>query len=310
METKYSKVRNERQMRACIGMDEERLNILSELFEKQYKLEANICYFEMMENLNLPQSIPFLDYKSIVFFILFCEKTGNTYDVLGFMFDMDSSTAHTNLNKFRPILQRALESSGDAPLREVNTLSDMEKIGANGSKLMADATEIPIERRKNKEFRDKSYSGKKKAYRLKTTVISSYHKRITYLGAVFFGSQHDYTIFKIEFPVLKKYFAACYSLLDLGYLGFENSYDCIAVYIPHKKPGKSKGNPNPQLTDQQKADNKAISQERIVVENALAGLKRYYIISNRIRLKKMKCIEETLYLCASLWNFYLSHKKC
>jgi hypothetical protein len=162
MENKYSKIRNERQMRACIGLDEERLNVLSELFETQYKLEKNICYFDMADNLNQPQGISFPDYKSIVFFILFCEKTGNTFDVLGFIFDMDGSTVHTNLHKFSPILQRALEQSGDAPLREVKSLSDMEKIGEAGSELVGDATEIPIERRKNKEIRDKSYSGKKK----------------------------------------------------------------------------------------------------------------------------------------------------
>ena len=310
MKNKYLKPRSERQMRACIGMDVARFNLLSELFEKEYKCQEGICYFEMIDNLNLCHQIPFSDYKDIVFFVLFCNKAGNTFDVLGFIFDMDGPTAHTNLTKFRPILQQALIRSGDAPVREVSSLEDMKKIGENGSDIMIDASEIIIERRKNKEFRDKSFSGKKKGYRLKVTIISSYHKRITYLGGLFFGSVHDYTVLKIEFPILKKYFALFCILLDLGYLGFGKDYDSMVLYIPHKKPRKSKENPNPQLTDVQKAENKAMSQRRIVVENALAGLKRYHIISNRIRLKKMKYIDETLYLCASLWNFYLSYKKC
>ncbi len=74
--------------------------------------------------------------------------------------------------------------------------------------------------------------------------------------------------------------------------------------MPIKKPRKSKANPEPKLTQEQKEYNKDVSKKRVFVENALAGLKRYYIISNRMRIKKSR--KETLVLCASLWNFYLA----
>jgi|JI7StandDraft_1071085.scaffolds.fasta_scaffold178669_2 hypothetical protein len=126
------------------------------------------------------------------------------------------------------------------------------------------------------------------------------------MGKIFQGSDQDYGMLKIEFPIWKKYFAAFYILLDLGYLGFQKDYDYINVLMPIKKPRKSAKNPNPQLTEAEKIYNKSVSQERIFVENAIAGLKRYNIISNRLRIKKNKYRDDTLFLCASLWNYYLA----
>jgi hypothetical protein len=138
------------------------------------------------------------------------------------------------------------------------------------------------------------------------TIISGKNKRINFLGKIFKGSQHDYAILKIEFPIWKKYFVFFYILIDLGYLGFQKDYDCINVLIPVKKPRKTKLNPNPQLTKEEKEFNKSVSRERIYVENAISGLKRYNIISNRVRVKKEKYRENKIVLCASLWNFYLA----
>lgn len=138
------------------------------------------------------------------------------------------------------------------------------------------------------------------------TIISGKNKRINFLGKIFQGSQHDYAILKIEFPIWKKYFAFFYILIDLGYLGFQKDYDCINVLIPIKKPRKTKSNPNPELTKEEKEFNKSVSRERIYVENAISGLKRYHIISNRVRIKKEKYRENKIVLCASLWNFYLA----
>ena len=51
--------------------------------------------------------------------------------------------------------------------------------------------------------------------------------------------------------------------MDLGYLGFEKEYKCKKLFIPHKKPKKS------ELTDDQKAENKDVSSECIIVEHSI-----------------------------------------
>lgn len=73
--------------------------------------------------------------------------------------------------------------------------------------------------------------------------------------------------------------------------------------IPFKKPYKSKSNPDPQLTKEQKEYNKEVSKVRIYVEHAIGGLKRYRVLINRNRLKKYSLKNDILGICAGLWNF-------
>lgn len=113
-------------------------------------------------------------------------------------------------------------------------------------------------------------------------------------------------MFKKEFPMEEKYFEEMCLIADLGYLGLEKDYDCVSAILPIKKNRKSRNNPEPKLTEEQKKYNKSVSQKRIFVENAIAGLKRYQIIANRIRIKKRRYREQTLCFCATIWNFYLA----
>ena len=55
-----------------------------------------------------------------------------------------------------------------------------------------------------------------------------------------------------------------------------------------------------------KAENKILASKRIVVEHALAGLKRYRILSDRLRMHDLGFYDVILGVCAGLWNFYLS----
>lgn len=87
--------------------------------------------------------------------------------------------------------------------------------------------------------------------------------------------------------------------LDLGYSGFEKVYECVQAVLPTKR---QKGQ---SLTEKEKAENKQKSQERVVFEHSLAGLKRYRVLSDRLRNKKFRLYSDFLEVCAGLWNFYL-----
>lgn len=89
--------------------------------------------------------------------------------------------------------------------------------------------------------------------------------------------------------------------MDLGYLGFEKEYRYKKLFIPHKKPKKS------ELTGPQKAENKTVSSERITVEHSIGGMKRYRILSERLRVHDFDLYDDILNVCAGLWNFYLEH---
>jgi len=132
-------------------------------------------------------------------------------------------------------------------------------------------------------------------------ILSSETRRILYLSHGWVGKTHDYRIFKQEFPPEQAWFADFRVRVDLGFLGFAEDYVCKELCIPHKKPKKQ------ELTPTQKEENKLLASKRIVVEHAIAGLKRYRILVDRLRLQDLKLYDNILGVCAGLWNFYLSY---
>jgi hypothetical protein len=132
-------------------------------------------------------------------------------------------------------------------------------------------------------------------------------KFIVFLGRTFSGHNHDYSMLKQELPPDRDWFTDINVLVDLGYLGMQSDYQGEQIEVPHKKPRKSKKNPSPQLSEEQKAMNKALSQIRIFVEHAIGGMKRYNILVHRFRNHKENFEDDVIGICAGLWNLVLSY---
>ena len=128
-----------------------------------------------------------------------------------------------------------------------------------------------------------------------------------FLGRIFSGHPHDYRMLKQELPPELDWFSDINVRVDLGYLGIQSDYHGDQIDIPTKKPRKSKKNPNPQLSDAQKATNKALSQIRIFIEHAIGGMKRYNILVHVFRNRKADFEDDAIGICAGLWNFALSY---
>ena len=77
------------------------------------------------------------------------------------------------------------------------------------------------------------------------------------------------------------------------------------LVIGKKKPRKSKSNPKPKLTEEQKIKNTKVSKERIFVEHAIGKMKRYRILKNRCRMKCPVTKDRILGIAAGLWNYQL-----
>jgi DDE superfamily endonuclease len=107
-----------------------------------------------------------------------------------------------------------------------------------------------------------------------------------------------------EFPPKVEWFAELTVKLDLGFQGFSDIYCCKKLVIPIKKKRAKKGVKN-ELTSQELEHNKAVGSQRIFVEHAIGGMKRYRILEHRNRLKSTTIINQVIGVCAALWNFYL-----
>lgn len=132
--------------------------------------------------------------------------------------------------------------------------------------------------------------------------MSTENKFIKYLSPVYRGTCHDYRMFKEEFPPEKaNWFRGLLVHLDSGFQGIEKDYPSMKVSIPKKKPrGK-------ELTEKQKIENKSKSSQRIVIENAIGGMKRYRYVSDRLRARNLCRYSKIAGIAAGLWNFNLSN---
>ncbi len=104
--------------------------------------------------------------------------------------------------------------------------------------------------------------------------MSALDRAIFFPGGTFSGHTHDCTMLREEFPPGKAWFQFLQVPVDLGYQGTVSGYSGENIGIPHKNPRKSKKNPITSLSDEQKKENRALSKIRILVENAVCGLKR------------------------------------
>ena len=130
---------------------------------------------------------------------------------------------------------------------------------------------------------------------------------IVFLGRTFSGHNHDYSMLKHELPPELDWFRDLEVWVDLGYQGILSDYEGELIDIPHKKPRKSKKNPHPELTEEQRAENKAVSQVRIFIEHAIGGMKRFNILVQRFRNRKHNFEDDSVGICAGLWNLNLCY---
>ena len=132
-------------------------------------------------------------------------------------------------------------------------------------------------------------------------ILSNLARQVLYVSYCWVGKTHDYRMFSKEFPPAQAWFKNFRVRVDLGFLGIERNYVCKELFLPHKKKKKQ------ELSKEQKEKNQLLASERIYVEHAIGGMKRYRILSDRLRVHDVELYNVILGVCAGLWNFYLIH---
>lgn len=192
------------------------------------------------------------------------------------------------------------------PKRNFENVTEFETHLCEAKELLFDGTENPTERPQNNDNQKTKYSGKKKMHTDIALILSDKSTWIYYVSKFYVGSNVDFGIFKKEFPPGKGWFKKFKVVVDLGFVGIDKLYETKELVIGIKKPKKSKQNPKPELSEQQKEHNKAVSRERIFVEHAIGKMKRFRMLKNRSRLKSYRLKDKIIGLCAGLWNYHLS----
>ncbi len=202
---------------------------------------------------------------------LFYLRQMPTFEVLGMLFGISKTEANDTFHDWIPIIRDILPSS---LLEQVsNQESDLlfvQEVLTN-FKLLVDTLEQPIYRPSDQKEQQKYFSGKKKQHTLKSQVIGLPEgKDIVEVEVGATGPTADINLFRNS---QSKFDNSQLFSGDKAYLGGEN------ITTPHKKK------PKQELTEQQKAENKALSSNRIFIEHLIRLLKIFRIVSQRFRLK-------------------------
>lgn len=136
--------------------------------------------------------------------------------------------------------------------------------------------------------------------------MCSESKYIGFLGKTTQGSMHDKTLLELEFKTQEDWFKEMEIWVDLGYIGIDKLYNFKKLCIPIKKKRRKKGMEKDTLNKEQKQKNKGMSTKRVLVENAICGLKRLAILVNVYRNKKLNFEDLIIAIAAGLWNLHLT----
>jgi hypothetical protein len=117
---------------------------------------------------------------------------------------------------------------------------------------------------------------------------------------VYVGKSHDFSIFKEENLVeLLPSKTPIYT--DTGFEGIDSLRDDLNIRKPKKKPRKRK------LNGGEKTGNRLISRERVKVEHAICGIKRFRIVSQIFR-GISHSMDTVLKIVCGLWNFQVQKR--
>jgi len=178
---------------------------------------------------------------------------------------------------------------------EEETPSEEEGLGlaqlADGRALV-DATEQAVYRSQDNEERKKYYSGKKKAFTLKTEFVTDGEHHILAISEAMPGATHDKKL-SDGIKTVERLPDGCEVDADKGYQGLDKRVTLVTVRnaetgdeqqvprlqvkTPFKKPkGKA-------LTDEQEEFNRQLSAIRIRIEHCIGWVKNWDIIATRFR---------------------------
>lgn len=210
--------------------------------------------------------------------------------VVALLYGCTQSDVSRELRRTLPLISRVV------PVPEVWLLSETLEEGVvevlplealSDGRVLVDATEQRVSRPTDPIRRDALYSGKRKAFTLKTQVVGDGQHHLHAISVAVPGRIHDKTLAETV-DTVQRLPDGCESSMDKAYQGLAQQIDlttdaqgtlvpCFTLKIPFKKPkGKA-------LSAEQKSFNHDLSAIRVRIEHCIGWLKNWAILANRFR---------------------------
>lgn len=286
---------NKRVSQAMLGTSKEEFERLLPQFE-QVLIETKLSNPNRKHKIGqgIKGKLPTMEDK--LFFTLFYLKVYPTFDVLGCFFDKGRSRSCKELHVYTAVLKKVLGRELILPERKVTSLEELFERFPEIKDIFVDGVERKVQRPTNKKKQNKTYSGKKKIHARKNVIVTDANKKIIFLSPTKSARRHDKRLVdKVSlFDYIPEHIAVW---LDTGFVGVLKQH--LNTLIPKKA---IRGKP---LTLEEKENNRTISAFRVVVEHAIAGIKRFGIVSQSLRNRKAYFDDLVMELACGLWNLHL-----
>lgn len=158
-----------------------------------------------------------------LFFILFYFKVYPTFDLAGFLFELDRSQANRWMHRLQPLLEDALGETLALPIpkRKLTSLEEFVAAFPDVERVILDGTERPIQRAKDRDNQKEDYSGTKKRHTCTRLAAVAPDRRILVFSAAYPGNAHDKGILHTE--GWAKWIPDAVKIQgDLGFQGLQN----------------------------------------------------------------------------------------
>ncbi len=229
-------------------------------------------------------------------FVLFYLKTYPTFDVLGAFTGRDRSRSCRSAHFLFPVLEKTLKIKLVLPKRQIRSVEELLETFPEAREIFLDGVERPVQKPTNQKRKKKLYSGKKKMPTRKAIIATDGKKRVGVLTPTKSGRRHDKRLF--DKADIARHIPEHISIItDTGFQGIHSVH--TNTIMPKK------GSRKHPLMDADKQNNRLISSVRILVEHAIAGIKRFRAAADIYRNRKANTDDTFMLLSAGLWNLHL-----
>ena len=262
---------NPRLSKALIGMPFDEFSKLADAFERALN-NIRMAQPGRQRAVGAGQKGVLDSPQAKLFFVLLYFKTYPTFDVLGFFFKKPRGRSCTDIHLYTQALEKALGQKMALPTRKIRSAEEFMQSFPEIKEVLLDGTERTIRRPRGGNRQRKTYYGKKKSHTRKNLVMADESRRILLVSPTKSGRRHDKRLAD-KIALVRAIPQNVGVTVDSGFQGVNHP----GLLIPKK------GSKRKPLTDGEKESNRIISSFRVSVEHAIAGVKRFGVLSGRFR---------------------------
>ena len=220
-----------------------------------------------------------LEPQYALLLVLMRLKTNMRQGALACMFGTGQGTISRYLEDLEEVLAAVLPTADAVSGTIVSGRIDPERV-VPGGELLADCTEVPVQRPGDPEMQSATYPGHRGTSTYTTMIgVARRGRIIAYLGGSYAGSDNDNGVSGKDADDLSRLTSAVPGAtlcMDKGFDGAKYHVDAgVTVRVPRKKPRGGR------LTAADRARNLGLSRERIPVEHVIADIKEYERVRGR-----------------------------